>query len=150
MGTVIIGISYYIQTLTLHAHVIIISIPVAVFIGLILLANNIRDRVGDELNGRKTLAILFGHKGSIRFLTANYTVAYGLTLIFIILGILPLWSILTFISVVKAIASVKGFIDKNQPIEMMPAMKATAQTNTFYGLLLGLSLLLQLYIPLTL
>src|SRR5699024_2047144 len=47
MGTVIIGISYYIQTLTVTANVILISIPVAIFIGCIMLANNIRDLDGD-------------------------------------------------------------------------------------------------------
>ncbi|MFG6148195.1 1,4-dihydroxy-2-naphthoate polyprenyltransferase [Halobacillus sp. B23F22_1] len=150
MGTVIIAISYYIQTLTLQPHVLIISVPVAILIGAILLANNIRDRVGDAENGRHTLAILFGHEGSIRFLTTLYAIAYGLTLILILLGILPIWSIITFISIKKAIASVKGFLHKKQPIEMMPAMKATAQTNTFFGFLLGVSLLVHLYLPVSL
>src|SRR5690625_2483530 len=44
MGTVIIGISYYIQSLTLTSDVIWVSVPVAIFIGAILLSNNIRDR----------------------------------------------------------------------------------------------------------
>src|SRR5690625_6118597 len=43
MGTVIIGISYYIQRLTVTANVILISIPVATLIGCIMLADNIRD-----------------------------------------------------------------------------------------------------------
>ncbi|MCP3028297.1 1,4-dihydroxy-2-naphthoate polyprenyltransferase [Halobacillus sp. A5] len=150
MGTIIIGISYYIQTLTLELNVLIISLPVAIFIGAILLANNIRDRVGDAENGRRTLAILFGHEGAIHFLTSIYGLAYGLTVVLISIGVLPIWSIIALLSLIKAKASVMGFKNKNTPLEMMPAMKATAQTNTFYGLLLGLSLLLHLYIPLTL
>src|SRR5690606_31432202 len=43
MGTVIIGISYFIQTGTINSFVIFISIPVAIFIGCIMLSNNIRD-----------------------------------------------------------------------------------------------------------
>ncbi|MFC7063924.1 1,4-dihydroxy-2-naphthoate polyprenyltransferase [Halobacillus seohaensis] len=150
MGTVIIGISYYIQTLSISWDVIIISIPAAIFIGAILLSNNIRDRVGDAENGRKTLAILFGHQGSIRFLMTVFILAYSLTLIMILVGMLPLWSIITFLSLMKAIKAVRGFVGEKQPLEMMPAMKATAQTNTVYGILLGLSLLIHLYIPLTL
>src|SRR5699024_5261708 len=43
MGTVIIGISYFIQSFTPSTAVSWISIPIAIFIGAILLANNIRD-----------------------------------------------------------------------------------------------------------
>jgi 1,4-dihydroxy-2-naphthoate octaprenyltransferase len=148
MGTIIIGISYFIQTLTLSFEVVLISIPVAIFIGAILLSNNIRDRVGDAENGRKTLAILFGHEGSIRFLSALFIGAYALTIAFILFGILPYWSIITLLSLRKGVQAIHGFKGKSQPLEMLPAMKATAQTNTIYGVLLGISLLLQLYIPL--
>ncbi|RWZ54858.1 1,4-dihydroxy-2-naphthoate polyprenyltransferase [Halobacillus fulvus] len=148
MGTIIIGISYYIQTLTMSWSVILVSVPVAIFVGAILLANNIRDRVGDEENGRRTLAILFGHKGSIRFLTILFAVAYGWTILLIFTGTLPYWSFITLFSIQKALKAIQGFVGKKEPLEMLPAMKATAQTNTIYGLLLGLSLLIQLYIPL--
>ncbi|MGP4061444.1 1,4-dihydroxy-2-naphthoate polyprenyltransferase [Halobacillus sp. H74] len=147
MGTIIIGISYYIQRLIITSEVLIVSIPVAIFVGTILLANNIRDRVGDEENGRKTLAILFGHKGSIVFLTVLFIIAYIITGALIFTGTLPLWSVITFFSVIKARKAIQGFIGKQAPLEMMPAMKATAQTNTIYGLLLGLSLLIHLYLP---
>lgn len=134
--------------MTLTADVLIVSVPVAIFVGCILLANNIRDRVNDAENGRKTLAILFGHQGSIRFLTALFAIAYLWTAVLMIIGLLPWWSLLTFISVGKARKAIQGFTGKKEPLEMMPAMKATAQTNTIYGFLLGISLLIQLYFPL--
>ncbi|MGP4070540.1 1,4-dihydroxy-2-naphthoate polyprenyltransferase [Halobacillus sp. B29] len=148
MGTIIVGISYYIQRLTISWEVILVSIPVAIFVGAILLANNIRDRVGDAGNGRKTLAILFGHQGSIRFLTALFLIAYGLTIVLIIFNILPYWSFITLFSLTKGYQAIQGFKGKSQPLEMMPAMVATAKTNTMYGVLLGLSLLLEISIPL--
>ncbi|MFG6117525.1 1,4-dihydroxy-2-naphthoate polyprenyltransferase [Halobacillus sp. MO56] len=148
MGTIIIGISYFIQTLTIHGGVVWISVPVAIFVGAILLANNIRDLEGDKENGRKTIAILLGKQGAIRFLAVLFGTAYLLTLAYIVIGLLPVWSLIVLLSVKKATEAVKGFIGKTLPIEMMPAMKATAQTNTIYGFLLGVSLLLQLYLPL--
>ncbi|MBA2175791.1 1,4-dihydroxy-2-naphthoate polyprenyltransferase [Halobacillus locisalis] len=147
MGTIIIAISYFIQQMTVSWEVILISVPVAIFVGTILLANNIRDRVGDRENGRRTLAILFGHKGSIIFLTTLMASAYLLTIAFVLSGLLPYWSLITLISIYKASQAIQGFRGKREPLEMLPAMKATAQTNTIYGMLLGLSLLLQLYIP---
>lgn len=142
MGTVIIGISYYIQTMQVTASVIWISIPIAIFIACILLANNIRDLDGDKLNGRKTIAILLGHKNAIIFLASLFVAAYSLTLYFIITGILPAWSIITFLSAKLAVDVVKKFKGKSTPIEMMPAMVLTGKTNTIYGLLLGISLLI--------
>lgn len=149
MGTIIIAISYYIQVLSLSWEVVVISLPVAIFVGTILLANNIRDRVGDRENGRKTLAILFGHEGAIRFLTALFIIAYIWTLGLILFSILPIWSFITFISIKKGWNAIQGFKGKREPLEMLPAMIATAKTNTIYGLLLGVSLLLQLYIPIS-
>lgn len=142
MGTVIIGISYYIQTLTLTSDVIWISIPIAIFIATILLSNNIRDLDNDILGGRKTIAILLGRKNAVRFQALLFIIAYSLTAFYIILEILPLWSLLTFLSGIKAIDVIKKYQGKTHPLEIMPAMAATGKTNTLYGLLLGISLLL--------
>jgi len=147
MGTVIIGISYYIQTLSFSYSVLFVSFPVALLIGAILLANNIRDLEGDKKNGRKTIAILLGKSGAIGFLKTLFMAAYGSIVIFILLGILPLWSILVFIALPKSIGAIRVFRSGDTPLEMMPAMKYTAQTNTIFGFLLGISLLVQLLIP---
>ncbi|WP_047979666.1 1,4-dihydroxy-2-naphthoate polyprenyltransferase [Ornithinibacillus contaminans] len=146
MGTVIIGISYYVQTLMITANVIIISIPVAIFIACIMLANNIRDLDGDKASGRKTLAILLGRPYAIRFLAILFIIAFGLTLIYTVIGLLPLWSLITLLAVIPAIKVIKNFKGKTQPLEMMPAMKLTGKTNTIYGILLGISLLLHYFI----
>ncbi|WP_188453990.1 1,4-dihydroxy-2-naphthoate polyprenyltransferase [Virgibacillus oceani] len=142
MGTVIIGISYFIQTTEITGEIIWISIPVAIFIGTIMLSNNIRDLDGDKENGRKTIAILIGRENAIRFLAFLFIAAYTLTIIYIISNMLPFWSLLTMLSIVKAIDVIRKFQGKTKPLEMLPAMVATGKTNTVYGFLLGLSLLI--------
>lgn len=146
MGTVMIGISFFIQTMYVSTEVVIISIPVAILIGSILFSNNIRDRENDAKSGRKTLAILVGHKNAVIILAAAFFTVYVSTLIFIMIGLLPAWSLLTLLSVKKAYDAVNGFIGKSEPLEMMPAMAATAKTNTIYGLLLGLSLFISKFV----
>lgn len=146
MGTVMIGISYYVQALTVSKNVILISIPIAIFIGAILLSNNIRDLDGDKENGRKTIAILIGRKNAIILLGSMFAVAYLFTVIFIFSSLLPIWSLLTLLSIKKAADAVTGFIGKEKPIEMMPAMIATGKTNTIYGFLLAISLLIDHFI----
>lgn len=142
MGTVIIGISYYIQSLTIHADVLLISIPVAFFIGALNLANNIRDLDGDKKNGRKTIAILIGRKKAIGLLGSLFLIAYLLTIVYIFIDILPIWSLLALLSIRSAIYAVIKFKGKKHPLEMFPAMMATGKTNTLYGMFLGLSLLI--------
>lgn len=146
MGTVIICISYYIHTLSLSADVIFISIPVALFIASIMLSNNIRDLDGDKASGRKTIAILVGRKKAISLLAVLFIIAYSLTIIWVVLDILPLLSLITLVSMFKAIEVIKKFRGKTEPLTMMPAMVATGKTNTIYGFLLGISILLNTFL----
>ncbi|WP_018934097.1 1,4-dihydroxy-2-naphthoate polyprenyltransferase [Gracilibacillus lacisalsi] len=150
MGTVIIGISYYIQTLTITWQVLVISIPIAILIGCILLANNIRDLDGDKENGRKTIAILIGRNRAIFLLSSLMLLSYALTAAYIISGLLPLYSIISLLSILKARKAVRTFQANTTNVGMIPAMVATAQTNTIYGALIGISLLLQILMPLPL
>lgn len=150
MGTVIIGISYYIQTFNLNWEIIMISIPVAIFIGCILLSNNIRDLDGDKENGRRTLAILLGRQKAIIFLSILMLIAYSLTAGYIIAGLLPIYSVISLLSAISARKAVMIFLANTTNVGMMPAMAATAKTNTIYGLLIGLSLLLQYLFPIQL
>src|SRR5699024_8926956 len=50
MGTVMIAISYFIQTGHVTSEIILISVPIAILIGTIMLANNIRDLENDKLS----------------------------------------------------------------------------------------------------
>lgn len=142
MGTVMMAISFYIQTMYVAKEILLISIPVAILIGAILLSNNIRDLDNDEKNGRKTLAILMGRKNAIFFLGSLFVAAYGFTALFILFDILPVWAWITFLSIFKAYKAIAGFLGKETPIEMMPGMVNTAQTNTVYGFLLGISFII--------
>jgi 1,4-dihydroxy-2-naphthoate octaprenyltransferase len=140
MGMVIILLAYYIQTGTVSPISIIISIPIAFLVGNIMLSNNIRDLDGDKENGRKTLAILIGREKAIIFLASMFAASYAVILIMIALGHLSFWALLVLISTPKAYSAVKKFVGKSLPLEMMPAMKATAQTNIQFGFLLALGL----------
>ncbi|PAF18002.1 1,4-dihydroxy-2-naphthoate octaprenyltransferase [Terribacillus saccharophilus] len=149
MGAIIICITYYIQTLTLTGNVVLISIPVTIFIACINFANNLRDHDGDKVNGRRTVAILLGRKKGVTFLGICFIASYVITAVFIAVGLLPIWAAITFLSIKKARDAYRGFIGKTMPLEMMPAMKATGQTNTIYGLLLVIALLIQQFVPLS-
>ncbi|WP_411953712.1 1,4-dihydroxy-2-naphthoate polyprenyltransferase [Alkalibacillus sp. S2W] len=143
MGTVIIGISFFIQTGHVTPEIVWLSIPAAILIGAIMLSNNIRDLEGDQENGRKTIAILVGRHKAIRILALFFLTALILPIVFIALGMMPVWGLLTWLSGIKAYKAYQTFKQNNTPLEMMPAMKFTAQTNTIFGILFGLSFVLE-------
>jgi 1,4-dihydroxy-2-naphthoate polyprenyltransferase len=146
MGLVIILISFFIQTGEVTKTAILISVPIAILVGAILLANNIRDLDGDKENGRKTLAILVGRDNAIRILAGMFAISFIWMIGLVFFHLVSFWTLLVFFSVPKAITATKGFIGKTKPIEMMPAMKATAQTNTQFGFLLAIGLLISYWL----
>jgi len=142
MGMLIILIAFYIQTGFITMISVLISVPIVITVGAILLANNIRDHDGDKENGRKTLAILLGQKRAIFLLAGMFLVSYAWVFTLIGLDYASAWLAIVLLSSPKAIKAIKGFIGKTKPIQMVPAMIATAQTNTIFGFLLSIGLFL--------
>ncbi|MBB5326235.1 1,4-dihydroxy-2-naphthoate octaprenyltransferase [Anoxybacillus tepidamans] len=142
MGLVIILISFFIQTGDVTIVPVVVSIPIAILVGAILLANNIRDLDSDQKHGRKTLAILVGRTNAIRILAGMFIISFTWMIGLVALHVVSPWTMLVFLSVPKAFVATKGFIGKTKPIEMMPAMKATAQTNTQFGFWLVIGILI--------
>lgn len=142
MGTIIIMITYYIQTGTVSLDSFFLSISVALLIGAINMANNIRDLDGDKANGRQTLPILLGRERAIHLLGYIFIAAFGWMTVLVSMRIVPVWALLVLLSIPKALQAMKLFQGKTKPIEMMPAMQATAKLNTWFGGLLAIGLLL--------
>jgi 1,4-dihydroxy-2-naphthoate polyprenyltransferase len=140
MGMMIILISFFIQTGTVDSTSILVSIPSFVLVGGILMSNNIRDLDGDKKFGRKTLAILLGKKNAVYFLAGMFIFSYAWIIGLIVADIVPIWTAIVLLSTPKPIKSVKVFFKGTIPMEMAPAMKATAQTNTIFGFLLAIGI----------
>lgn len=146
MGMGIILISFYIQAGTVTITSILVSVPIFILVGAIMLSNNIRDLDGDKEFGRKTLAILLGRKNAIYLLAGMFIVSYAWVFILMMIGYSSAWIAIVVLSIPKAVKATKGFIGKTIPIQMMPAMKATAQTNTIFGFLLSIGLFIDYFL----
>lgn len=146
MGFLIIQLAYFIQTGDVTTVSILVAIPIGVLVGLINLSNNIRDLEGDKENGRKTLAILIGRQKAVSLLGWMLALTYIWVIGLVFFGTVSPWVLLVLLSVPKAFQATKGFVGKDAPIQMMPAMKATAQTNTFFGFLLSIGLFISYFL----
>ena len=146
MGMGIVLISFFIQSKTVTLDAVLISVPSMILVGAIMLSNNIRDIVGDTEGGRKTLAILVGRSAAVNILASFFIVSFAWIIGLILLNKLTWFALIVFLCLKKPIAAVKLFKAKEIPLEVMPAMKWTAQTNTFFVFLLAIALGLSLLV----
>ncbi len=140
LGFFVILIAFFIQTGYVSHIAVLAAIPSGILVSLLNLSNNLRDHDGDKANGRRTLPIVLGPNKAILVLGIMFAFAYLWLVGLVAAGIITPWILLAFLSIPKAIQATKGFIDKTEAITMMPAMKATAQTNTLFGLFMAIGL----------
>lgn len=146
MGMLLILIAFYIQTGTVTGNAILLSVPSMLLVGAIMLANNIRDIVQDTRGGRKTMAILVGRKNAVTILATFFIVSYAWIIALVVTGHVSTWALLVLLSIPKPLHATKTFHKYEQPIQVMPAMKDTGVTNTLFGLLLGIGILIAHFI----
>lgn len=144
MGMLIILISFFAQAQTITTESIIVSIPSFLLVAAILLSNSIRDLVGDEEFGRRTLAIIVGRDNAIKVLAGFFIASYLIVIILVLTKVLTPFALLVLLSVkvpMKSIITFKNGI-ADQPMTMAGAMIATAKTNTIFGLLLAIGIII--------
>ena len=143
MGTIIIALSFYFQTGYVNADIIIVSLPLFIMIGEILLANNIRDLDNDKESGRRTYAILVGRNNAIKTMAISFIVVYLLNVLFIITKYASWWNLLVFVTIPLAIKIIKGFSSNNHKKTMAPYMVLTAKLTIFVGFIMSLANILK-------
>ena len=143
MGTIIITLSFYFQTGYVNADIIVVSLPLFIMIGAILLANNIRDLDNDKESGRRTYAILVGRNNAIKTMAISFIVVYLLNVLFIITKYASWWNLLVFVTIPLAIKIIKGFSENNHKTTMAPFMVLTAKLTIFVGFIMSLANILK-------
>lgn len=143
MGTIIITLSFYFQTGYVNADIIVVSLPLFIMIGAILLANNIRDLDNDKESGRRTYAILVGRNNAIKTMAISFIVVYLLNVLFIVTKYASWWNLLVFVTIPLAIKIIKGFSVNNHKKTMAPYMVLTAKLTIFVGFIMSLANILK-------
>lgn len=82
-GLVAVGGTYFVQARDLPGYVLAAAVPAGLLITAILVVNNLRDIDTDRRAGKRTLAVMLGHRGSV--------VEFGLLLAGAYLTVLALW-----------------------------------------------------------
>lgn len=149
---VVVGAYYVMYPDVTNEHIIdlcLISIPIAFMVAAILHANNIRDMDADRAVNKRTLAVMFG----IRFARAEYMFliigTYVSQVILILLGIMPLTTLITLLTLPEAWKLIHIFNTSREVPLMHQAQGRTAKLHGQVGLLIviGWALSMTLGLP---
>lgn len=130
---------YFVQTGHYSIKAFLISIPVAMLVDAILHANNTRDIENDKNCQIKTVAGIIGRKNSIKMYQILVYGCYAAVVLMTILKLLPIYSLVVFLSLPLAKSNVK----KMQTTQTPPDADAmTAKLHSAFSLLFTVGLLL--------
>lgn len=136
MGPVIVLIAFYLQAHTITWRATLVSIPIGLLIGAILLANNIRDLDQDKLGGRKTIAILVGRERGRVLFGSVFAAAYLLVAALVIFHLLTFWALAVFATVPTAIYVTRLYYQFTEPAKLHAAVKGTSNLLFRFGILM--------------
>lgn len=112
-GSIVFGISYFIQTLNYSIDIFWVSLPVTLGIANIMLANNTSDVEEDRINGRRTLPIIIGQDNGVRLLYTTHIFMYLINTVLLVLGKLPVSILVIYILVPFVVRNLMVF-NKNR------------------------------------
>lgn len=127
--------TYYVQTLQVTAAAFAASIPMGALSCALLAINNIRDIPGDEVVGKKTLAVKLGDRNARRFFVALLICAY----------IFPIFTghtlaLLTLATAPAAYAIAREVLAGASGKDLIPLLGRTGQLQLHFGLTFALAL----------
>jgi 1,4-dihydroxy-2-naphthoate octaprenyltransferase len=108
----------------------------------ILVANNVRDIETDRTAGKRTLAVMLGRPAARWMYAALVVVAYGVMAVAVVADVLPLWALLSFVSIPLAVAPVRMIFTQTEGPPLIGVLKATARLQLAFAALLSIGVLI--------
>jgi 1,4-dihydroxy-2-naphthoate octaprenyltransferase len=129
--------TYYVCAQRWSWEAFYVSLPVAVLIALILYVNEIPDRAGDAVVGKRTLPVRWPKERVIAGYAVGAVLTYVLIVLGVVAGITPGWTLVALVTVPMARSVHRGLVkDYDRPYELMKAMQNNIGLHLVTGLLL--------------
>jgi len=136
-GPVMVLGAYVVQAQQLAWEPLLASIPVGIFISLVLYVNEIPDRSGDAAAGKRTLPVRWSQPAVIRGFLVAVAAAFLLIAVAAPSGALPRPTLIALLAMPIAFEVYRGIRrDYNAPYELMATMGRNVQLHLVAGLLL--------------
>lgn len=142
-GPIMVLGAYFVQTGQYAWRPLILSIPVAIFVMLILYANEIPDRFADAKAGKRTLVVRMSPAMVIRGYVVSVAIAYAVIVIGVITAVLPWPTLIALLTIPLAYQTLRGLkAHYDSPYQLMPYLGKNVNLHLYSGLLLVAGVLL--------
>ena len=126
--------TYYVQAGAVSSAAWWMSMPMGLIITAILVVNNLRDLENDRKAGKHTLAVMLGARGARIEYVLCVVSAYFVVPVLILTNIIPVFSLLTWLSVPLAWKTLRvAFTQEGRPLNA--ALSGTGQIAFVYSVL---------------
>lgn len=127
--------SYFVVARQLSWEAFYASLPVAIFIMLVLYVNQVPDRPADEAAGKRTIVVRLGQDAIVIGYALAVIAAFALILIGALTGLMPLGTLLALLPAPLALKVYRALQSHYySPYELMDAMGKNVMLHLFTGL----------------
>jgi 1,4-dihydroxy-2-naphthoate octaprenyltransferase len=138
-GLVAVVGTAFVQTRAVEGLAVAAAVPIGLLIVAILVVNNLRDIAGDELAGKRTLAVLAGDRGTRIGYTAVVVASFvGIAAI----GVVRPWALLGLLAAPLAVPPVRTVLSGGRGPALIGALAGTGKLTLATGVLFAAGLAL--------
>ncbi|HLH60147.1 MAG TPA: 1,4-dihydroxy-2-naphthoate octaprenyltransferase [Ktedonobacteraceae bacterium] len=142
MGFLMTWGAYYVQIPQWSWRAFAASVPVGLLVTAILNMNNVRDYTDDLAVQKRTLPVRFGQRFGQIFHAVLLMGSYVAVTIFALTAILPLFSLLVWITFPLAFSNVRSVLTATERRAFIVGIKRTAMLHLQFGVVLALAIVL--------
>ena len=130
--------TYYVQAQQLGWTAFWASLPVAALVASVLTINEYPDRKGDAQAGKKTPVVVWGTRRTVWLYGALLATAYVLMILGVVVGLMPVYTLIALLSVPLAVRCVHGAWENHDDVQrLIPTNALTGMNYLLNGLLLS-------------
>lgn len=129
--------AYYVQAQRFTFEALYASIPMGIFIALVLYMNEVPDRAGDAAAGKRTLPVRWGKDAVIAAYASAVATAFALITVGAVAGWIVRPALLALVTIPMAIAATRGLrANYDSPYTLMAVMATNIKLHASAGFLL--------------
>ncbi len=139
--------TYFVLAHRISATAVVASIPVGILVAAILYIGNVPDVDADRQVGKRTISVRLG-RGAVRFLgPAFYASIYLIIALGAVLGTLPIWTMLAFLTAPFTVKLLKTTSANYEDIpRYAPAIMMTVKVFTLTTVLMAAGFIIKVYV----
>lgn len=143
IGPLMILGSYYVQTGNFSLPALLVSLPLGILIGLVLLINEFPDYEADKQVHKNTLVVHYGPLKAASIFVVFLVITYVISIILILTKILPITTLFILVTVPLAYFIARKVLSHYNNIEkLLPANVATIRLHLLFSIIFIIAVLI--------